>query len=141
MYKTSFPRLVRASWSARHMATRPFSIAAARQQQQQQQQQPASIPYTDTCPAPSCPCAAAPPGLDIDHSSRLIFTMTAYAEHVVVCTGVSDWASRIEEADGATGEFVRGVKGVVGKGGTGFDVGSSPPLYTLCLVKDRVWLT
>jgi len=52
--------------------------------------------------------------------------MAAYAEHVVFCTGKSDWNSNIEQEEGATGDFVKGVKGVIGKGGEGFDVCSFP---------------
>jgi leucyl-tRNA synthetase len=47
--------------------------------------------------------------------------MAAYSEQVVFCTGKADWASNIEQEEGETGEFVRGLKGVIGKGGPGFD--------------------
>jgi hypothetical protein len=48
--------------------------------------------------------------------------MAAYSEHVILCTGQEDWHSNIEQDEGATGKFVRGLKGVIGKGGRGFDV-------------------
>jgi hypothetical protein len=48
--------------------------------------------------------------------------MAAYAQHLVVSTGKDDWSSRIEDEEGLTGDFVRGIKGVIGKGGEGFDV-------------------
>jgi leucyl-tRNA synthetase len=48
--------------------------------------------------------------------------MAPYAEQVILCTGKEDWASNIEQEEGATGEFVSGLKGVIGKGGEGFDV-------------------
>ncbi|KAF2640722.1 hypothetical protein P280DRAFT_451636 [Massarina eburnea CBS 473.64] len=82
---------------------------------------PIAIPYTPTCPSPTCACAPVPPSLDIDRKSPLLNTMASYSEQVVVCTGKEDWTSRIED-DVEAGEFVRGVKGVVGKGGEGFDV-------------------
>ncbi|KAF2878509.1 Sucrase/ferredoxin-like-domain-containing protein [Massariosphaeria phaeospora] len=80
-----------------------------------------TIPYTPTCPPATCPCAATPPDLDIDRATPLLNTMAAYAEHIVVCTGQRDWTSRIEDDEGETGAFVRGLKGVVGKGGKAFD--------------------
>jgi hypothetical protein len=48
--------------------------------------------------------------------------MAPYAEQVIICTGKEDWASNIEQEEGATGEFVSGLKSVIGKGGEGFDV-------------------
>lgn len=50
--------------------------------------------------------------------------MAPYSEQVVFCTGKDDWASNIEQEEGETGEFVKGLKGVIGKGTPGFDVGS-----------------
>ncbi|CAN9366228.1 unnamed protein product [Alternaria alternata] len=47
--------------------------------------------------------------------------MAAYSEQVIFCTGKEDWVSNIEQEEGETGEFVRGLKGVIGKGGPGFD--------------------
>jgi leucyl-tRNA synthetase len=54
--------------------------------------------------------------------------MAPYSEQVVFCTGQEDWASNIEQEEGPTGEFVQGMKGVIGKGSAGFDVGSFPNL-------------
>jgi hypothetical protein len=56
--------------------------------------------------------------------------MAPYAEQVILCTGKEDWASNIEQEEGATGDFVSGLKGVIGKGAEAFDVRnrcSSPP--------------
>ncbi|KAI4631317.1 hypothetical protein J4E83_002848 [Alternaria metachromatica] len=47
--------------------------------------------------------------------------MAAYSEQVIFCTGKEDWVSNIEQEEGETGEFVKGLKGVIGKGGPGFD--------------------
>ncbi|KAF2183953.1 hypothetical protein K469DRAFT_689695 [Zopfia rhizophila CBS 207.26] len=79
------------------------------------------IQWTPACPSPACECAPTPSDLDIDRKSPLFNTMAAYAEQVVICTGKSDWTSRIEDEEGDTGDFVRGVKGVIGKGGGAFD--------------------
>ncbi|KAF1363984.1 hypothetical protein EJ07DRAFT_162514 [Lizonia empirigonia] len=79
-----------------------------------------SIPYTATCPAPTCACGSTPRGLDIDRTTPLLNTMAPYAEQVLLCTGKEDWASNLED-DGATGEFVKGLKSVIGKGAPGFD--------------------
>ncbi|KAF2648591.1 hypothetical protein K491DRAFT_549835, partial [Lophiostoma macrostomum CBS 122681] len=62
-----------------------------------------------------------PPDLDIDRKTPLLHTMAPYSEHVLVCTGREDWSSRIEDEEGVEGDFVRGLKGVVGKGGGLFD--------------------
>lgn len=79
------------------------------------------IPYTATCPAPTCACGATPRGLDIDRTTPLLHTMAPYAEQVLLCTGAGDWRSNLED-DGAAGEFVRGLKREIGKGAPGFDV-------------------
>lgn len=64
-----------------------------------------------------------PPGLDIDRKSPLLNTMAAYSEQVIVCTGKDDWTSRIEDEQSDAGDFVRGVKGLIGRDGEAFDVG------------------
>lgn len=50
--------------------------------------------------------------------------MASYSEQVVFCTGKNDWTSNIEQEEGETGDFVKGLKGVIGKGAPGFDVSS-----------------
>jgi len=57
-----------------------------------------------------------PPDLDIDQKSSLANTMPHYAEQLILCTGQEDWSSRIEDEAGGTGEFVRGVRDVLGMG-------------------------
>jgi hypothetical protein len=52
--------------------------------------------------------------------------MAAYSEQVILCTGKEDWHSNIEQDEGPTGAFVKGLKGVIGKGGQAFDVCSFP---------------
>ena len=59
--------------------------------------------------------------------------MAAYSEQVILCTGQEDWHSNIEQEAGATGDFVQGLKGVIGKGGSAFDVCENPLLYTFKL--------
>ncbi|EUC48990.1 hypothetical protein COCMIDRAFT_85869 [Bipolaris oryzae ATCC 44560] len=83
--------------------------------------QSSSIPYTPTCPSPTCECASAPKDLDIDRKTPLLNTMAPYSEQVVFCTGKDDWASNIEQEGGDTGDFVKGLKNVIGKGAPGFD--------------------
>ncbi|KAF2028577.1 hypothetical protein EK21DRAFT_69566, partial [Setomelanomma holmii] len=80
-----------------------------------------TIPTTPTCPSPTCTCASTPPDLDIDRKTPLLNTMAAYSEQVILCTGKDDWHSNIEQEDGATGAFVKGLKSVIGRGGVGFD--------------------
>jgi leucyl-tRNA synthetase len=70
-----------------------------------------------------------PADLDIDRKAQLLNTMAPYAQQVVVCTGQDDWASNIQQDESATGEFVRGVKDVIGKGAKAFDVGWFSHLY------------
>ena len=81
-----------------------------------------SIPYIPTCPPSTCTCVPTPPDLDIDHKTPLLNTMASYAQHVVVCSGKPDWASRIEDEQSSAGDFVRGLKSVIGRGGARFDV-------------------
>ena len=104
-------------------ALRSFSTTTTRLQ--------SVIPYTATCPSPTCECASAPSDLDIDRKTPLLNTMAAYSEQVILCTGKEDWVSNIEQEEGATGDFVKGLKSVIGKGGVGFDVGPFPPLSSL----------
>ncbi|RMZ67103.1 hypothetical protein GMOD_00000981 [Pyrenophora seminiperda CCB06] len=78
-------------------------------------------PYTATCPSPKCECATTPPDLDIDRKTPLLNTMAPYSEQVIFCTGKEDWVSNIEQEEGETGNFVKGLKGVIGKGSPAFD--------------------
>ncbi|CUS09303.1 unnamed protein product, partial [Tuber aestivum] len=52
---------------------------------------------TEKCP-PSCVCSleSLPKDLDIDRATSLRGTMANYYRHLLVCTGRSDWASRVE---------------------------------------------
>ena len=63
--------------------------------------------------------------------------MAAYAQQVVVSTGQPDWRSRIEE-DGAEegwGRFVRGLKGLIGRGAKFADVS----LFVCALILFKDW--
>ncbi|CAI6334009.1 unnamed protein product [Periconia digitata] len=83
---------------------------------------PSNIAYTTNCPAQTCSCSVStPPDLDIDRASPLLHTVPQYAQHVVLCTGKDDWSSRIEDEEGVSGEFLRGIRGEIGRGGKGFD--------------------
>lgn len=56
--------------------------------------------------------------------------MAPYTAQVVLCTGKADWSSNLEDDGGATAAFVKGLKGVIGKGGEAFDV-CTPPLLLI----------
>ncbi|KAL2815894.1 Sucrase/ferredoxin-like-domain-containing protein [Aspergillus granulosus] len=83
---------------------------------------PPPFPVTKTCPNPNCSYPATPSipeGLPLDNDHPLNGTMAAYAQQIVVCTGQRDWTSRIED-DGkgqSWGSLVRGLKGLMGRGG------------------------
>ncbi|KAL4944707.1 hypothetical protein BDV06DRAFT_75347 [Aspergillus oleicola] len=83
---------------------------------------PPPFPVTKTCPEPTCACPqtpSMPEGLPLDLDHPLSGTMAAYAQQIVICTGQRDWTSRIED-DGkgqSWGELVRGLKGLMGRGG------------------------
>ncbi|PGH06617.1 prenyl protein peptidase [Blastomyces parvus] len=83
---------------------------------------PPPFPITPSCPEPTCPCAPTPQmpeGLEIDHERDLNGTMAPYSQQVLILTGQRDWRSRIEEdgADNGWGMLVRGLKGLIGRGG------------------------
>ena len=100
---------------------RTFSTTTPRSQSLVQ-----SIPYTESCPSPTCACASAPSDLDIDRKTPLLNTMAPYTEQVLLATGKEDWTSNLEDDEGATADFVKGLKGVIGKGGEAFDVCKPP---------------
>lgn len=63
-----------------------------------------------------------PSDLEIDRKASLLHTVAAYSSQVLVCTGKDDWTSRIEDEQSAAGDFIRDLKGVIGRGGEAFDV-------------------
>ena len=89
-----------------------------------------SLPIIPTCPAPTCPCAATPTGLDIDHQNPMV--KPDYSRHVVIHTGRNDWASRIvDEPSSVFGDIhpekpranlARSLKDLVGLGGKYYNV-------------------
>lgn len=86
------------------------------------------LPTVQTCPSPTCGCAATPAmpaGLDIDRSSPLSGVMAGYAEQVLVCTGQDDWGSRIEEESGGD-NLAADLKELFGRGGVYSDVSALP---------------
>ncbi|KAI7041609.1 putative transporter [Hortaea werneckii] len=78
---------------------------------------PPPVPVIEKCPVPTCPCSAAPDGLQIEREQNINGSMAAYAEQVLLCTGRSDWASRIETEENADGEIVRQLKSFLGPNG------------------------
>jgi hypothetical protein len=119
----SLPRLLRSRtpWPR---SLRAFSTTLPRLQFPIQ---PNPIPYVEACPSPTCACAPAPPDLDIDRKTPLLNTMAPYTEQVLLCTGKDDWTSNLEDDGGDTATFVKGLKSVIGKGGSAFDVCTPPP--------------
>jgi hypothetical protein len=77
-----------------------------------------------SCPSPTCACGPMPEmpeGLPIDHSKPLNGSMAGYAEQILICTGKSDWPSKIEEADSGD-NLAADIKELVGRGGIYSDV-------------------
>ncbi|CAK7204641.1 Altered inheritance of mitochondria protein 32 [Sporothrix eucalyptigena] len=60
---------------------------------------------------------ALPDNLPIDYKRSLNGLIGAYDEHVLVCTGTSDWPSRIEDAHGGD-NLAADLKELFGRGGT-----------------------
>ena len=92
---------------------------------------PLPFPIIPTCPEPTCTCTPMPAGLDIERSNNLNGTMVPYSQHVLICTGQSDWKSKIEdEKDTAPwGDFTHVLKSAVGPKGRFHDVCSSSRLF------------
>ena len=100
---------------------------------------PPPFPVTKTCPKPLCSCPPTPEmpeGLPIDYEQALNGTMAAYTQHVLICTEQSNWTSRIEnDGEGKSwGEFARGLRKLMGRGGRYADVWfiHSPYLLFFC---------
>ena len=87
--------------------------------QQPSAHQNQSLPLIPHCPPPSCACAATP-DLDIDRTTPLLNTAPRYSQHLVISTGKSDWASKIEFEPGE-GNVAAHVKALLGRGGHFFD--------------------
>ncbi|KAH7318342.1 Sucrase/ferredoxin-like-domain-containing protein [Stachybotrys elegans] len=97
------------------LGSRPSNVLATRSFASK----PAPLPAVPTCPSPTCPCAATPvmpEGLEIDHKTALNGAITGYAEHVLVCTGHSDWPSKIEEENSGD-NLAADLKELFGRGG------------------------
>lgn len=62
-----------------------------------------------------------PEGLPIDYEGKLNGLISGYAEQVLICTGRSDWPSRIEE-DNSGDNLAADLKELVGRGGIYSDV-------------------
>ncbi|MCJ1406302.1 hypothetical protein MMC19_000367, partial [Ptychographa xylographoides] len=73
------------------------------------------FPTVETCPPAKCTCGATPAGLDISQTLPLANTKPPYDQHLVICTGKSDWASRIE--DEPTPNLAKELKALCGPGG------------------------
>jgi len=62
-----------------------------------------------------------PEGFEIDHKTPLNGLVSNYAQHVLVCTGRSDWPSRIEEDSGGD-NLGADLRELLGRGGSFSDV-------------------
>ena len=85
---------------------------------------PPPFPTIASCPSPTCACAPAPElpeGLEIDSKTPLNGLISNYAQHVLICTGRSDWPSRIEE-DKSGDNLAADLRELVGRGGVFSDV-------------------
>ncbi|KAI1491220.1 Sucraseferredoxin-like protein [Biscogniauxia mediterranea] len=72
-----------------------------------------------SCPPPTCACADTPDmpeGLPIDYEGKLNGLIASYAEQVLICTGKSDWPSRIEEENSGD-NLAADLKELIGRGG------------------------
>ena len=79
-----------------------------------------------------------PSGLDIEREQSLSGSMPSYAEQLVICSGKSDWKSRIEDEPGADGDLVRSMKGLLGLGGKLRDVCSHNYPFILEAIRPSV---
>lgn len=96
---------------------------------------PPPFPVTKKCPEPKCSCPptpSMPEGQPLDYDHPLNGTMAAYAQQIVICTAQRDWTSRIENdgKDQGWGELVRGLKGLMGRGGPYADVSRNHASHT-----------
>ncbi|KIV98928.1 uncharacterized protein PV09_09314 [Verruconis gallopava] len=73
-----------------------------------------TLQWLSRCPEPTCGCQPMPANLDIDHHSNMTFS--PYRDHILVCTGQKDWASKIE-MDTRTGPVTRHIKTLLGPPG------------------------
>ena len=78
------------------------------------------FPVVEGCPIPTCRCREMPEGLDIERDQNIKGSMAAYAEQVLVSTGVTDWKSRIEQDDEAA--LIKQLKTFLTRGGKYSDV-------------------
>lgn len=82
-----------------------------------------------------CACAVQlPNGLTIDRTRPLLNTAASYNQHVVVATGKSDWASRIEDEEGP-GDTAKALKDMTKRTGEWFDVCKHHSRYFVSTMK------
>ena len=85
---------------------------------------PPPFPVLKSCPAPTCDCSptpAMPEGLPINHEKDLNNTFAFSNEQIIICTGKSDWTSKIEDDDGGD-NLATLLKGLIGPKGAFADV-------------------
>ncbi|TPX10890.1 uncharacterized protein E0L32_008096 [Thyridium curvatum] len=110
MSRAPFSKVLRAlARNGRAAQRRPYSSRKAAP----------PFPTVQSCPQPTCECAATPQmpdGLEIDHKGVLNGNITSYYEHVLICTGRTDWPSRIEEENSGD-NLAADLKELFGRGG------------------------
>jgi len=75
---------------------------------------------------------AFPDGLEIDHKSPLNGLISNYHEQVLICTGRSDWPSRIED-DHSGDNLAADLKELFGRGGVYSDASPTGTSLSLSL--------
>ncbi|CAK7216266.1 Altered inheritance of mitochondria protein 32 [Sporothrix bragantina] len=98
----------------------PSSSSAQKKASRKHEKRPLPFSTVSSCPSPTCTCEPTPElpeNLPIDYKSPLNGLIGAYDEQVLICTGTSDWPSRIEDANSGD-NLAADLKELFGRGGT-----------------------
>ncbi|ERS95591.1 hypothetical protein HMPREF1624_08107 [Sporothrix schenckii ATCC 58251] len=114
------PRRLFSSSPLCRSASSSASASAAAAASPKRERPPLPFATVPSCPSPTCACEPTPElpaDLPIDRTSPLNGLIPAYSEQVLVCTGTSDWPSRIEDANSGD-NLAADIKELFGRGGT-----------------------
>ena len=90
--------LVRPRWSLYRQSVKPVFRPVQAHRRALQHVRYISFQVTTSQDLPStCSCASTPAGLAIDREKPLKKTVPPYTRHIVLCTGKSDWTSKIDD--------------------------------------------
>ena len=103
-----------------HQRTSIHYLRAVRGLFQRQSPPIPPFPTVECCPPGKKCLHPTPSDIGINTKKTLSGTTPPYKQHVVICTGKDDWASRIEKEEGPN--FARGLKELVGPKGEFHDV-------------------